>query len=459
MGMFGSRTVVSLIFSLTLLSGLTAALAQSNNPPVNGGDVGRQLTSQESAVEHDHPSTGGAIPAGTIITMENWQRYKQFMPNGMIALFEGQYFWKMPADVSMEVGPTIIHPLPPNYLAASEKYSAQVKIVELPNGALDLSGYRGGMPFPKPSDPYKAWKILANLWYRYIPHLGVNTYGQGCYVDRFHDINCNAGIIVYRQLSFNTDPDVPATIPGGAGKFFSNYFETIEPEHDKYKANLRIEYTDFSRPEGAYTFLPALRRYLPTATQARCSTQVGNDSTPDDFRGGYDAPLTQVRADFLGERKILNLQDFKMPDGGFPNGYDMPLGWPKPSWGQWQVRDVYVINVTRLPAFAAGNCYGKRVMYIDKQFYGPLWEDLYDAQLQPWKFLALFRPAREAPGIGPVDETMSYDQSIWDIQREHATFFCDPPGDRPFYVNGQTPERFLDVMRYTTPTGMNMILR
>jgi hypothetical protein len=45
--------------------------------------------------------------------MQNWRQYQQYMPDGMVALFEGQYFWKMPDDVLMDVGPTIIHPLPP----------------------------------------------------------------------------------------------------------------------------------------------------------------------------------------------------------------------------------------------------------------------------------------------------------------------------------------------------------
>lgn len=43
--------------------------------------------------------------------MQNWQRFKQFMPEGMIILFEGKYFWKMPKDIEMDVGPTVIHPL------------------------------------------------------------------------------------------------------------------------------------------------------------------------------------------------------------------------------------------------------------------------------------------------------------------------------------------------------------
>ena len=57
----------------------------------------------------------------------------------------------MPTDVQMDVGPTVVHPLPKTYMEATEKYSGQVKIVELPDGALTLSNYQGGIPFPNPS--------------------------------------------------------------------------------------------------------------------------------------------------------------------------------------------------------------------------------------------------------------------------------------------------------------------
>ncbi len=29
---------------------------------------------------------------GTTVTAHNWQRYRDYMPDGMIALFEGKYF-------------------------------------------------------------------------------------------------------------------------------------------------------------------------------------------------------------------------------------------------------------------------------------------------------------------------------------------------------------------------------
>jgi len=37
------------------------------------------------------------IPPGAKITIKNWQQYKAFMPDGMIALFEGNSGWKMPS--------------------------------------------------------------------------------------------------------------------------------------------------------------------------------------------------------------------------------------------------------------------------------------------------------------------------------------------------------------------------
>src|SRR5215469_11100501 len=98
------------------------------------------------------------IPPGTIINMQNWQQYRQFMPDGMAALFEGSYTWKMPSDAALEVGPTIIHPLPRNYQAATEKYSNQVQLQELPDGGITLRNYQGGAPFPDPQEPHKAWK-------------------------------------------------------------------------------------------------------------------------------------------------------------------------------------------------------------------------------------------------------------------------------------------------------------
>jgi Protein of unknown function (DUF1329) len=302
--------------------------------------------------------------------------------------------------------------------------------------------------------------VLANVWYRYLPHIVVIPYGSGCFVDRFGSTNCTVGQIVYRQLSYNTDPGVPATIPGAEGKYFTWYIENVEPEESRYTATLTISPTDLTEPERSYIFLPQLRRAQPVSSLARCSPSGGtSDSNAEDIRSGFDSNMTEVQVKLLGEKKILALLGFEQPKNKFPLDFYMPLGWPRASWAKWQLRDVYVISVKKVPAHAAGYCYGDRVMYVDKQFYAPLWEELYDAKLQPWKFAALFLPAVNAPGIGPVNATLSVLEAFWDVQNDHATYFIDPGMGHPVYVNEQVPKDFTDLTRYTDPGGLNMIMR
>jgi Protein of unknown function (DUF1329) len=426
---------------------VTSAVATSTteNPPA--------LSDKSPAIAPD------SISPNTIITMQNWRDYRAFMPDGMVALFEGRYFWKMPADVQMPVGPTIIHPLPPSYLEATEKYSAQVKITELPEGALTLTGYSGGIPFPNPDEPHKGWKILANLWFRYTPHLTVNTRGVVCFVDSGNSISCKAGMKIYRQLSFNTDPGIPANFNGADGKYFSQFEMVEQPEQERYTAVLAISHTDLTRPEEVYVFIPSLRRYQPLSPAARCSPDLGTDETPDDRRYGFDSNLTQLGADFIGQRKILGLLDYTMPPGRFPENYDMPLGWPLPSWGKWQLRDVYQVAMHKLPSRSSGYCFAKRVLYVDAATYAPLWEDLYDKQMQPQRSIALFLHTLDIPGIGPQDSSNSMIYGIWDVQTKHATIFAEPGDEQPFYVNGQAPSEFTDLNRFTTPNGLGLIMR
>jgi hypothetical protein len=324
------------------------------------------------------------------ITIQNWQNYREYMPDGMQMLFEGKYFWKMPPDVAMRLGPTELLPLPTNYLDATEQYSSQVKLVELGGGSLTLSGYAGGIPFPKPEEPHKGWKILANLWFRYLPHLTVDTNGVVCTVDSSNSISCKAGMKVYRQLSFNTDPGIARNIPGAEGKYFTQYEMVKEPEQERYTTVLTISYADLSRHEDVYVFIPSLRRYQPMSPMARCSADLGTDETPDDRRFGFNSNLTQIKADLIGEKKILSLVDYAIPAGRVPENYDMPLGWPEPSWGKWQLRDVFVVNITKL-SDEAEHCLGKRVVYVDKETYAPYGKTCTTRRCSRGEWLRYFR--------------------------------------------------------------------
>jgi hypothetical protein len=471
MGVSGLRQVrrltsiilASAAIALVLAAGTGLARAQAQAQPDQAKPVAPTTAAATvpalAAASGTAPAAGDTIAPGTTITAQNWQQYQQFMPDGMVALFQGKYFWKIPPDVQMEVGPTVIHPLPKTYMEATEKYSAQVKLVDLPDGGLTLSGYQGGIPFPNPAEPHQGWKVLANLWYRYLPHLIVDTFGHGCLINRSGNISCTAALIVNRQLSYNTDPNTPATYPGSEGKFSSEYLMVLEPEQQRYTAFLTITYADPTKPEDTYLFLPQLRRYQAVSSSARCSPNQGTDSTQEDYRFGFNSNITELKVELLGEKKILALLNANLPPGDFPENFDMPLGWPKPSWGKWQVRDVYAISVTKIPSKAAGYCYGKRVMYVDKATFAPLWEDLYDSNLNLWRIFGLFLRAAEVPGVGTVDATGSMVWAFWDVINSHATFFIDPTAGHPLYVNEAAPKEYSDLARYSSAPGLNLIMR
>ncbi len=441
------RTLIGLALVLVLLGHFSNARADGS------GSAGAAVSA---------PAAASGVAPGTVITMQNWQQFQQFMPDGMIGLFQGGYWWKMPPDVAMEVGPTVIHPLPQGYVAATEKYASQVKLVTLPDGGLTVANYQGGIPFPAPAHPHLGWKILADFWFRYMPHLVVNTpdnLGFYCTLDSFSNARCVKGLWVYRQLAYNTDPGVPATIPGTEGKFYTTWFMVEEPEEQKYTATLTVGYADLSRPEEMYIFLPALRRAQPVSAAARCASS-GSDTTAEDGRFGFDSNIPDFDAKLIGQRKILAQMDVGTAGANFPEDYDMPLGWSKPSWGKWELRDAYVLDIRRLQSKAGGYCYGKRIMYIDRQFYGPLWQDLYDGKMQLWK-VALLQPiVINVPGSGPQNSSGAQYSHYWDLQNHHATF--SGPNDGHGYdvlINDEAPKQYEDLGRYTTPGGLSEVMR
>jgi hypothetical protein len=460
---FQLSLILALAFRLSPASAQSTPATSATPAPAVGNAIGAGAVAPSAATAQPNDTANSAsdgIPVGTAITMQNWRNYQQFMSDGVVALFAGRYFWKMPTDVRMEVGPTIVNPTPKNYQEATEKYSSQVRLVDLPDGGLTLDGYQGGLPFPSPQEPHKGWKILADVWYRYIPHLSWISHASGCGVDSSGNINCATGNVVYRQLTYNTDPGVNGDPPDPQGRFYTQWFMILEPEQQRYTASLTIAFNDLKRQQDLYVFVPSLRRYQAVSATARCGQTSGIDINEDDYRSGFNSNLTQFNVDYIGRKKVLALILSKMPDSKFPDGYDMPLGWPEPSWGKWQVRDVDIIGAAKLPAQSTGYCYGKRVMYVDQADSAPLWEELYDPAGKLWKIGGLFLRTVDVPGVGPVDASGSLLYEFWDIQNNHASIIADPTDNgHPFYVNQQVPKEYLDMTRYSTPSGLNMIMR
>jgi hypothetical protein len=405
----------------------------------------------------------GTIKPGTTITAQNWQQYKEFMPLAMRDFFQGKFFWKMPADIQMNVRETKTYPLPKGYVDATEKYGSQTRVVHLPNGHNDVQGYVAGRPFQNPEEPDKGYKILVNVWFAYLPHLYVNTpqnMANSCTQDRFNNISCTKIIFVYRQVGYNTDPGVPRDEPKAGDVWFTEWLMIEEPEESKYTANLLIFRKDNQLQQDSYVFVPALRRSLRLAVSARCAPVVGSDYVQDDYKTtGFNGGLALFDAKYLGTRKILALaNDYQNVAGDFPNNWDMPLGWVKPSWGNFELRTTDIIDVRRVPSERPGYCYGSRIMFVDQAYTYSDWIEIYDSNMQLWKVLCATGHVVDVPQIGRV-VTNSDVSAIWDVQNDHASYFSsiDKAGHDASF-NQDAPADYQDFTRFSTPGGLMQIM-
>lgn len=433
--------------------------------------LGLMLTLTPSMVLAQAAPSQDTIAPGTTITMQNWQQYKAFMPDGMVKLFQGQFFWKLPQDLAIEIGPTRNIPLPAGYTQATEQYSSQVRVIHLPNGHYDIANYIAGQPFLHPYGPDKGYEVLANLWYFYKPHLNVATEANPirfCTEDRFNNLSCLVTNLVYRQEDYNTDPDVPRTessVPS-THIWFTEYLMVISPEESKYTAQLTLFNKNNQRLPDAYVFVPALRRSLRLSAAARCAPVFGTDLTQDDLHvTAFNGGIGVFQAKYIKRMKMIaltNLMQSSAYGAQWPRSAYPGLLFPSPTWGKWQLRDVDVIEVSRIPAENPGYCYGKRVMYIDRYYHVANWQDLYDSNMQLWKLLLGGTPdGARVPGVsGGMAPGLGGFLEIWDLQNDHmsvATSMHD--AQYAYFVNSDAPKEYQNYTKYASPAGLMQIMQ
>jgi Protein of unknown function (DUF1329) len=403
------------------------------------------------------------ISSLTKITLRNWQQYQQYMPLGMIKLFEGKYFWKMPADIEIDIGPTIDERPPAAYVKATEKYSSRVQVEHLADGHNDLRNYVGGEPFPNPEEPDKGYKLLTNLWFAYTPHIAAGSPQNPlntCTQDRFGNVSCSKISYVYRQTAYSTDPGAYRDSVAGGSVWYTEWLMVDEPEQARYTTQLTLFFKDNQRNQDLYMFLPSLRRSVRGSLASRCSPVAGTDYLQDDYKNiGFNGGIANFDATFLEHKKILALTgDYGPLAGNFPNNYYMPLGWPRPSWGTWQLRDADVITVQRVPAERMNYCYGNRIIYEDAQSHYALWEDAYDQRMNLWKIAFVAQRLVRSTLLGYVYGSVT--SSVWDVQNDHMTnVSTQDKNGHDMLTDYDVPGEYRNLDTYSTPGGLAGIMK
>jgi len=415
------------------------------------------------------------IPIGTKITQANWQQYQQFMPESMIHLWKGDLFWHMPANIEIDVGPTR-HLFPPKpFREDTEKYGNQTTLIKNSEGGYVPGGYVGGSPFANPLAGDKAEvgaKLYYNNYYRPAPVVEEApncTYTLDKYANFTRTADSN---IVFSQMTHLSEPGYPREVPGNNGYYFAEYFEQTAPEQGKYFAAITMTWNDPSKLDELYEYIPSLRRSLRVSQAARCAPLFGSDFVYEDAQEGAPRMGNLFDNVYLGQKKILTLMH-GAPESfdtcGTPTSLDPRfyyfgmkgvVPFPNPGSGPWEVRDVYMLQMTRLPSQSRGYCYGKRVLYVDKENYFPDHTEVWDRAGNLYKWIVVFAYPAILPGLGlegqEVTITGPNTGYVVNFQDEHATVFiglhvcvdheCDAQG-------------FSNIGRYAQPDGLMKIMQ
>jgi hypothetical protein len=396
------------------------------------------------------------VAPGTKITLANWRQYQQFLPIGMRLMLEGKSVFKYPADFEMDVGPTTPLPLPKKFRDDTEKYNRQVTLTQLSSGGYTIAGYAAGAPFPDPSGPTAGTELMYDNYYTYQPYLGAIEIPRSWSIDHFLSQTGNVVACVHFKMTHLSEPNMPVNQPNNDGLYLTENCEVLAPEQSRYVTSLQLFYNDPARVQETYAFIPALRRSLRLSASARCAPFAGGDFTNDDFRNGMNLQPPIFQAKFLGEKKVLTMifDDFAFFD--VKNLY-YPSMMPRPVAGKWQLRNMYLYEVHRLPTQKVGYCYGSRVVYLDKDQLDPMWLDLYDQNLKYWKFDQNLYKATRIPETGEVafaSGTTAGWYTMVDLQNEHESVAWI----RAFF-GGDVPAKFRDYTRWGTPGGLSQIMQ
>jgi len=253
---------------------------------------------------------------------------------------------------------------------------------------------------------------------------------------------------------------VPETERNTLNSWYAEWLSVEEPEQTKYTTMLILIPQDNQESKSLFVFVPALRRSLRSSLGARCSPLLGTDYAEDDFKWqGYNGGIGGVQAKALGHQQILALVgDFAAMGGNLPDSYYMPLGWPKPSWGAWQLRDVDAINVMPIRSERRGYCYGKRIIYEDSATHYALWEDIFDTEMKLWKTAFLAQRTIVSKSLGEVPGP--FVSSGWDLKYNHMTNTSTQNRyGEDLLVDSDAPREYQNLIAYTTPAGLAQIMR
>jgi len=380
-----------------------------------------------------------AVKPGDVVTAKDAEKVKNLVSPGV--------HWLVQHGMQMNIIEHTRIEEPPAYHAATEKYSAQVKLT--PDGVLDENTYVAGRPFPliDMNDPMAAIKIMYNFerTQYFTDDLASRLFDaetgqitkegagkQGYHIER-HFVFDNFRILKYVG---RTEQEPVPKMPNPDSVFFKGgSYPILEPFDLKGIGGLSYRYLDPKKYDDTWLYLPSLRRVRRLSTAQRSDALFGQDVDLDTV-GGFAGQIPWF------DWKLLALR----PGLGVGHGKNLPAKPCEADGGvtfcdDWELSKGYVVEAT--PKLA-GYAYSKRLIFVDAEtFYIP-YTDMFDHRGELWKTAVNFgkydkKPNPNASLEYPFPRTFLYGFVVVDTQLEHATRAAIPgmgfKNEAGWYVN------------------------
>jgi hypothetical protein len=338
---------------------------------------------------------------------------------------------------------------PPPYQDATEKYSGQVRL-----GAdnRDLLGYVAGQPFPilDPNDPTVATKIM---WNQYFKPIASDDYDLRFFECQVAKQNPGADQTLLQMTELGhlagysdigrtevdpmpADPDFKATNIWQR----SAAYPTLAPAEDRGSGAFRYRYWDADHADDAWAYLSAERR-VRRVSETIMSSSVGLSTWDADHSGGFGAKPQEYNFKYLGEKNMLACVHAQnspaqpcKSDGGATSCPD-----------DWEMRHLYVVEVTPRPERTQGVLQSKTIVYVDSEGWFNPYVDSYDQRGELWKTQIYLNTYRDRPvpeakvAIYPFKREFITAASSIDVQSGMSTTCYLPGPDTPerecWYIN------------------------
>ena len=297
--------------------------------------------------------------------------------------------WYVQQGMEIKVIKTIKIPLPKLFQEATEKYSGQVEIS--PDGR-ELFNYVAGVPFPAidPNDPLAGAKLMWNQEQKpqYVDNVGtewitelVNSKGE---LERTYGSQFWRRMMWTGRLYTEPKPVVPNNPPL---RYTEQFGPLFIPNDLKGAGVLNNRYLGMDVPDDSYMYLPELRRVRRISVANRSDAFWGTDMDLDSL-WGFNSKHSYWTFRLLAEKDILAPVHIGLygtrnvwcaePDGTSGTRAFLPCNIP------WERRAVYVVE--GIPSAYSQYAYSKRIMYIDKDFWGMNFAEMYDQGGELWKY-------------------------------------------------------------------------